>query len=103
MDFNNADADSNREIDFTLKQPSSFFKFQETKDERSLREGRDELTDYFNYGFNIDSFKLYIHKVRQITSDFTSPESYIQNEFNLRKLFDNIPIDYGGLSNPLDA
>ncbi|CAD8051536.1 unnamed protein product [Paramecium primaurelia] len=60
-----------------------------------------DITDYFNYGFNDATLKLYIQKLNKLTDLNLSK---LQKEYTARiteqkaLIFkDNIPIDYGGL------
>ncbi|CAD8071741.1 unnamed protein product [Paramecium sonneborni] len=60
-----------------------------------------DITDYFNYGFNDATLKLYIQKLNKLTDLNLSK---LQKEYTARitqqkalVFKDNIPIDYGGL------
>ena len=65
-----------------------------------------DITDYFNYGFNEQTFKHYARKVREtakhLDKQLTDPESkfkdQLHNEQNAHQLKDNLPLEYGGLS-----
>ncbi|CAD8065376.1 unnamed protein product [Paramecium sonneborni] len=60
-----------------------------------------DITDYFNYGFNDATLKLYIQKLNKLTDLNLSK---LQKEYTARMteqkelvFKDNIPMDYGGL------
>jgi len=70
--------------------------------ENKWRMANSDITDYFNYGFCEASFKEYTNKVRTWRGSFPMDENYQLNKYNLDKLNDHIPMDYGGCSNPND-
>ncbi|CAD8147703.1 unnamed protein product [Paramecium octaurelia] len=74
--------------------------FLNANSKKWLTKGID-ITDYFNYGFNDATLKLYIQKLNKLTDLNLSK---LQKEYTARiteqkaQIFkDNIPIDYGGL------
>lgn len=46
-----------------------FFEFDKPGLEKPWQENKDKMEDYFNYGFNEDSFKIYQRQIRSKAKD----------------------------------
>ena len=46
-----------------------FFEFDKPGLEKPWQENKDKMEDYFNYGFNEESFKIYQQKIRKYASE----------------------------------
>lgn len=60
------------------------------------------LTDYFNYGFNELTFHFYCNKVKKMMMVAPGLGDYDPDKRKLKKLNDKIPLDFGGLSHPVN-
>lgn len=46
-----------------------FFEFDKPGLEKPWKDNKDKMEDYFNYGFNEDSFKIYQQKIRSYANE----------------------------------
>ena len=84
---------------FNLKLPKIFgYDFED--DKRNWHE--KDITDYFNYGLNEDTFRSYIRKVKKWKTKFETSSEYNSNLYGLNRMNDSIPIEFGGFCNPID-
>ncbi|EGR29454.1 hypothetical protein IMG5_155310 [Ichthyophthirius multifiliis] len=82
--------------------PQIFYtKFTKDTDRPWLQSNQD-LTDYFNYGFCEETFRAYTNQVRACRGNFSINDTYKENEYNLNKMNDKTPLEYGGFSHPFD-
>lgn len=80
------------------------FKFDFDKTDHRWNKKDADLTDYFNYGFNEETWKLYVNKVRKLALKLNPTEYRIESDNlpdseSLNELDDYFPIDLGGFSN----
>ena len=81
------------------------FKYEFDNKEHKWNRRDADITDYFNYGFNEETWKLYAKKVRTLAfnlhqTDYSLEKDQIPPEKALNELDDNLPIDLGGFSSP---
>ena len=63
-----------------------------------------DITDYFNYGFTEDSWRIYCQKVKKMVfqNSTVDPKKAELNEKHLNILKDKIPLDFGGFGLPYE-
>lgn len=64
----------------------------------------DDITDYFNYGFNEDTMLIYSKLVRrtiEVMEESVNP-TYFDAASDLMRLNDQIPMDFGGFGKFFD-
>lgn len=81
------------------------FKFDFDKTDHRWNKKDADITDYFNYGFNEETWKLYVNKVRKLALKLNPTEYRIESDNLpdsecLNELDDYFPIDLGGFSHP---
>ena len=81
------------------------FKYDFDKSTHPWNKKESDITDYFNYGYNEETWKLYVNKVRKMALNLNPTEYKIDTEAlpdsqTLNELDDEFPIDLGGFSNP---
>ena len=64
-----------------------------------------DITDYFNYGYNEETWKLYVNKVHKMAlklnpTEYRSETENLPESQKLNELEDKFPIDLGGFSLP---
>lgn len=65
----------------------------------------DDLTDYFNYGFNQDTMNIYAKLVKrtiEVLDESINP-TYFDGQSELMRLNDEIPMDLGGFCKFFDT
>lgn len=81
------------------------FKFEFDKSDRRWNKKDSDITDYFNYGYNEETWRLYVNKVRRLALKLNPTEYRVNSESippfqRLNELDDGFPIDLGGFSAP---
>ena len=81
------------------------FKFEFDKSDHRWNKKDADITDYFNYGYNEETWKLYVNKVRKMALKLNPTEYRIESQSlpdsqALNELDDGFPIDLGGFSEP---
>ena len=86
----------------------SCFTFDFNKNQHPWNRNGADITDYFNFGFNEDSFRLYATKIRQLAEHFdkkiTKDPKVKENiivEPRANILKDSLPLELGGISQTL--
>jgi len=88
-----------------------YFEFERPGLEKPWQENRDKIEEYFNYGFNEESFKIYQQKVKKFSENHLQ-ELKGSKEFKERVLDDNrakehhpinfyLPHEFGGAGQPV--
>jgi len=95
--LSNKKKESNKAISNEV--PEIFTYFDLPRNEKPWAQPDADLTDYFNYGFTEETFKLYAQKVQKILANKQDTQGKkISNEPNPIKPFeDKLPISKGGL------
>ena len=80
------------------KIPAIFsYSFDDPKEDKKWQDQRADITDYFNYGFNEESWRIYADKVVKLSSKIDKwpiekPECAVLN--------DRLPVELGGFGDP---
>jgi hypothetical protein len=73
------------------------YNFDDYLTEKKWRSPKEDITDYFNYGLNEETWKIYVDRVKKLSQH---PERYKQEVSECNYLYDKLPLEYGGFGNP---
>jgi hypothetical protein len=73
------------------------YNFDDYLTEKKWRSPKEDITDYFNYGLNEETWKIYVDRVKKLSQQ---PERFKQETSECNYLYDKLPLEYGGFGNP---
>ena len=74
-----------------------YFNLDDTKSEKKWRNPKEDITDYFNYGLNDETWKIYADKVVKIAEKV---DKFTSDSTETAVLNDRIPLEFGVFGNP---
>lgn len=77
--------------------PIFYYNLDDPKVEKRWRNPKEDLTDYFNYGHNETTWKLYAEKVVKLTNKM---DNFMHKDSSCNVLNDKLPLDLGGFGPP---
>ena len=76
-----------------------YYDFDDPKQEKKWLNPKEDITDYFNYGMNEATWRMYTTKVKQLT--VSAPGNFKnENSHECFQLDETLPIEFGGFGNP---
>ena len=83
-----------------VKLPKIFdYNFDDPKEQKEWRSIDKDITDYFNYGFNEETWRIYVEKIKKYYSEIPVTKSIKNNNLLIDK---NLPLEMGGFGDPIN-
>lgn len=78
--------------------PIFYYNFDDPKLEKKWSNPREDITDYFNYGMNEDTWKIYANKVKDLAENSENWKD--KDNCGCNVVDTSLPIDIGGFGKP---